>query len=238
MRELTTYASPAAQLLLDRLTIQNTSSDSYREAMTFLGHELSNIIGSQLAELGEKPICIACTVEDADFLATGIIEGLLFHGISADKIRLACFWNERVDPFQMEELSIAPILKKYIEPIDLNESLLVVVKSIISGACVVKTNLSTLIEDSNPIRVIVAAPVMYKGAEERLGREFGDTVASRFEYVTFAVDDERQGKEVVPGIGGSVYERLGFQGQADKNSYLPEIVKRRRERFFGAPQSA
>jgi hypothetical protein len=39
---------------------------------------------------------------------------------------------------------------------------------------------------------------------------------------------------VIPGIGGSVYERLGFSGQDDKNRYIPQIVKDRRAMLVGA----
>ena len=43
-----------------------------------------------------------------------------------------------------------------------------------------------------------------------------------------AVDDEEKAGEVVPGIGGIIYDRIGLGGIKNKNSYIPNIVKRRR----------
>jgi len=55
----------------------------------------------------------------------------------------------------------------------------------------------------------------------------------QFEFFYFAVDDERTGQgEVLPGVGGIIYDRLGFDGQDGKNSYTPEIVKQRRQQFL------
>ena len=125
-----------------------------------------------------------------------------------------------------DSFDVAPIVKQYREEVDISNAVIVVVKSIISGACVVKTNLATLIDQVLPQRVIVAAPVMLEGAEGRLAAEFPSSTAGKFEYFTFAIDNERdQNDNVVPGIGGSVYERLGFD---DKTSHVPELVKQRR----------
>jgi hypothetical protein len=45
----------------------------------------------------------------------------------------------------------------------------------------------------------------------------------------FAEDDERTEDGIVlPGIGGDVYERLGFEGQETKNRFIPKIVRERR----------
>lgn len=45
-------------------------------------------------------------------------------------------------------------------------------------------------------------------------------------------DDQRTPEgEVLPGIGGMIYNRLGFQGQEDKNKYVPEVVKSRRSKL-------
>jgi hypothetical protein len=43
---------------------------------------------------------------------------------------------------------------------------LIVVKSIISGACVVKTNLKNLIQDIEPQSISIVAPVMYSNSQE------------------------------------------------------------------------
>ena len=47
-----------------------------------------------------------------------------------------------------------------------------------------------------------------------------------------AIDSDRTAEgEVIPGIGGMIYERLGFNGQTSKNEYIPKIVKDRRAGF-------
>ena len=182
-----------------------------------------------IAGVKDAAICIVCTVEDADFLAKGLLETLAVAGVDASRLKLVCFWNERVRRFTGDDhdsFDIAPIIKQYREDFDLNDAVLVVVKSIISGSCVVKTNLAALIDHVVPQRIIVAAPVMLLGAESRLAEQFPLSTSKRFEYLTFAIDDEKgEDDNVVPGIGGSVYERLGF---ADKTSYVPELVKQRR----------
>jgi len=239
MRQFTKYINEPTELLLKQLAENNTTPDTYRVTMNKLGHELSVIIARKVEAFSDKTVCIACTVEDADFLAKGIIDGLLENNTPEDQIRLACFWNESIIPFEDEGLNlhIAPILKQYKEPFDLDDSILVVVKSIISGACVVKTNLSNLIEKAKPQKVFVVSPVMYKGAEDRLAAEFDKAISDQFEYLTFAIDDEKSenGKDVVPGIGGSVYARLGLKDGSQKNSYVPEIVKSRRRVYFASP---
>jgi hypothetical protein len=78
-----------------------------------------------------------------------------------------------------------------------------------------------------PQRIIVAAPVMLKGAQGRLASEFPPDTAAMFEYVTFAIDDTRDSDDnVVPGIGGAIYDRLGVD---DKSVYVPKLVKLRRQ---------
>lgn len=53
-----------------------------------------------------------------------------------------------------------------------------------------------------------------------------------FQFFYFAKDDERTPEgEVIPGIGGNVYYRLGFEGQDSKNKYIPEVVKARCSKF-------
>ncbi len=172
-------------------------------------------------------LCVACTVEDADFLAKGIIDSLsdLYSDIS-----LACFWNQH-----QQALSIAPIIKKYCEPTVNNANVLVIVKSIISSACVVKTNLTNLIQDSEPNRIFVVAPVMHCDAQEKLNKEFPAIIAEKFEYIYFAIDDEMEANgNLVPGIGGNVYQRLGFKDQDNKNKFIPKLVKERRESLISA----
>jgi hypothetical protein len=58
---------------------------------------------------------------------------------------------------------------------------------------------------------------MYQEAQEKLRNAFEKSIYDKFQFFYFAKDDQRTAKgEVIPGIGGSVYDRLGFQGQDDK----------------------
>ena len=110
---------------------------------------------------------------------------------------------------------------------------MIIVKSIISGACVVKTNLTRVISFAKPKEIFVVSPVII-GAEDRLAREFPEEVSSKFKFVHFATDTEKDadGENIRPGIGGSVYELLRLGDGHSKNNYMPSIVKQRRKRNF------
>ncbi len=67
-------------------------------------------------------------------------------------------------------------------------------------------------------------------AQQRLESEFPPDVSGRFHYIWFAEDDEQNDKgEVVPGVGGMVYNLLGLGTPEDKNRFVPELVRERRE---------
>ena len=107
------------------------------------------------------------------------------------------------------------------------------VKSVISSACVVRTNITEMVHEHAPKRIIVVAPVMYTKARAGLEAEFDKAIAKTFEYVWFAEDDERkEDGEIVPGIGGSVYELLGVGTKDTKNQYTPELVRQRRSALY------
>jgi hypothetical protein len=227
VRNFTSLATERDRLSLSELADPTTPVEPYRVALTQLGESLGTSLAGQIDKDRPKQICIVCTVEDADSLATGIINSLAVQGLG-HLIRLVCFWNDRID---INGQSVAPILKEYREPCHVDESTLVVVKSIISSACVVRTNLSKLIADANPKRIFVVAPVMFKGADQNLAREFPADVSKRFEYLALAVDDQKEGgKWVVPGVGGDVYMRLGYGGIENKNRHTPLLVKSRRRK--------
>ena len=142
------------------------------------------------------------------------------------EVSLACFWNQRQ---KQHGLSIAPIVRKYREPNVDNAKIIIIVKSVISGACVIKTNLTHLIQTLQPDNIFVVAPVIHKDAPSKLDLEFPYLVANKFHYVYFAQDAERQENgDLIPGVGGNVYQRLGFKDQADKNRFTPKLVKNRR----------
>lgn len=223
------YANSDTTHLLEVLADKTTSPEIYQQTMTALGRQMANSV-LRLGQVDSlDTVCVVCTVEDADFLARGLIDGLQAEGIDSDHLKFVCFWNERVHSFTNSEqrvFDVAPIIKEYKEDMNIDQCVLIVVKSIISGACVVKTNLSALIEHTLPKRVVVAAPVMLNGAEEKLASEFPSEASQLFQYLTFAFDTEiGQDDNIIPGIGGSVYERLGFE---NKNTYVPNIVKTRR----------
>ncbi|MBE9053239.1 hypothetical protein IQ243_22995 [Nostocales cyanobacterium LEGE 11386] len=221
------------KLFLEELADKNIEPRLYRETMTKLGFLMGNCIQNQIHE--NKPdIYLASTVEDADFLAKGMLRSLENNSFN---ISFACFWNQRFSPFEVEDLKISPILKKYQEPAHHKVNYLIIIKSIISGACVVRTNLVNLIQKIEPEQIFIVAPVIYKDAEQKLKNEFEEAIYSKFRFFYFAKDDERTREgEVIPGIGGNVYLRLGFEGQDNKNEYIPEIVKLRRSKFLNQRQ--
>ncbi len=211
--------------LLDQLSDYSTDPIHYQAAM----HGIGVLMGEWLLEEIDDPeagVYLAFTVEDADFLAAGILEQM---ESKLGHVPFACFWNQRFSPFDIDDLNVAPIIREFKEPVGARVKYLIVVKSIISGACVVRTNLEHLIEKIMPERIFIVAPVIHEQSEEKLRREFEPEIYNKFEFFYFAKDSERlPDGEIVPGIGGSVYERLGFEGQDDKNRYTPDTVKRRR----------
>lgn len=229
MREsFTGYATAQAKSLLDQLlACHEDDFKTYQDVMRQLGHELGKTLLEQLKGKESQEILLACTVEDADFLAKGLLSEL---ENSEFLVRLACFWNEKTfSPHGYEDFEMAPIIKAYEEPLSGEKSTLVIVKSIISGACVVATNITHLISERDPDDIFVCAPVMLAGAETRLHKHFDRKVVSKFRYLTFRVDAEKDGEIIKPGIGGNVYARYGFTDEKRKNHILPKLVAERRE---------
>ncbi len=224
-RTFTADANEHTRELIEVLTNEATDPTSYRKVMHELGLALSAVLAKALATgASPKEVCLACTVEDADYLARGLLEGLEQHRPELE-IRFSCFWNKpSIDPYEFDDLDIAPIIKSYKEPAK-KECALVIVKSIISGGCVVATNITNLISDLEPTQIIIAAPIMLVESADHLQRHFGPELARRFEYIKFAIDTER-------GSGPSVYKRYGWTDASDKNKTVPDLVRsRRRERL-------
>jgi hypothetical protein len=221
-------ADPEVPDLLNVL-IGDSSPSVYGDAMNQLGHHLAlAMTGRDLVGVNgsKKDICVVCTVEDADFLAKGVLSGLEENGVAPSRLHLYCIWNDKI---RQDGVSLSPIKKRYAEEFDVTNVIFVVVKSVISGACVVKTNLTRVLTNSRDADVVVAAPVLLRGAQARLASEFPSPVSDRFKYVWFAEDSDREGDVVVPGIGGAVYERLGLSGS---DGFTPKIVKQRRKEHF------
>ncbi|OLP15972.1 hypothetical protein BST81_23200 [Leptolyngbya sp. 'hensonii'] len=226
-RTYSPLVNQVADNLLRQIADRTTAPVAYQSAMLNLGYVLGDALLTQIEPNPDK-VCLATTVEDADFLAQGILERL---EARLGSVAFACFSNHRTTPFGVDALATAPILKQYQEPAD-DIDVLIIVKSIISGACVVKTNLRHLIQKIQPAKILIAAPVMYEKAEASLRREFEPAITDKFQFFYLAQDSDRTPEgEVIPGIGGMIYDRLGFDGQAAKNEYVPKIVKARRARF-------
>lgn len=209
---------------LDLLADKNTGVEDYRKAFDDLGLELGKVLASDFEDVDADEMMLVCASEDADWLAKGIEKGL-----GKGRTPISVFWSTRSVVYNEngEKLEISPIVKSYEEPIE-KCKLLIVVKSIISSSCVVKTQLTRLIGKVHPERIAIMAPVMYKDGVPNLMREFPEDVVEKFHFVTFAVDEDRTpAGEVVPGIGGMVYPRLGLGDMNAKNSYIPQMVLER-----------
>lgn len=209
---------------LDALADKNTNVNDYREAFRTLGVELGKVLASEYRMALADHTMLVCASEDADWLAAGVESGF-----GKGELKKSVYWNSREVIHTNEDgskVEISPIEKAYEEPIN-DCRLLVIVKSIISTSCVVKTQLTRLIGKTTPDQIAILAPVMYKDGVPNLMREFPEEISSKFHFITFAVDDEREGSEVVPGIGGMVYPRLGLGDMETKNRYVPEMVLRK-----------
>lgn len=209
---------------LSALADKKTNKDAYCKAFEMLGEELGHALAKNVSDINAKETMLVCASEDADWLAKGVQNGL-----DKGKLPLSVYWNTRNTVYQSdtgEKIEISPIVKAYEEPIS-KCRLLVIVKSIISSSCVVKTQLTRLIDRIHPEEIFIMAPVMYKDAQPNLLKEFPDEISKKFKFLQFAVDDELQENEVVPGVGGMVYPRLGLGDINDKNQYIPDMVKNR-----------
>jgi len=209
--------------LIGAMFNDQTEPKKYCDAMRELGKLLGKLIADRLPSDTSKHACVACTVEDADYLAQGFIESLESARPNLT-VSFACFWNQpSIDPYEMEEFDVSRVIKSYKEPTD-KDCFLIVLKSVISGGCVVATNIMNLITTLEPERIFVVAPMMMSNSPKRLREHFGTRLVRRFEYVTFATDTERQ-----PGM--SVYQHYGWHDADEKNESVPNLVETRRRRF-------
>ena len=206
---------------LNALADKKTGVDGYRDAFRLLGIELGKVLASDYKSISANQTMLVCASEDADWLANGVEAGL---GIG--ELKKSVYWSSREIIHVNEDgskVEISPIEKAYEEEIN-DCQLLIIVKSIISTSCVVKTQLTRLIGRISPKRIAIVAPVMYKDGVPNLMQEFPDEINIKFHFFTFAIDDERVDSEVIPGVGGMVYPRLGLGNMEEKNHYIPEMV--------------
>ncbi len=223
MRTYSSYYTPETGFWLNKLTSGLTlSPEEYKGIFYQLGKGLSHVVNSLPVASG--PTMVACSSEDADWLAKGLLDGLINQNTG-----LAVFWTERYRHPDNPLLEVTPIIKSYVEDMESCQNL-IVIKSIIRNSCVVKTQLLRLIEGASPENIIIIAPVMLHGAEQKLRNEFPISIGRKFRFITLAIDDEINAEgQVVPGIGGSIYAELGLGDVHTKNKYIPEIVRQRRE---------
>ena len=225
-----TYRAEApliARQALERLMglIEQGQVEAYRETMVVLGGVLGDMLSRKLPP--ETPVVLVCTVEDADFLASGVIEQLARHR----SVTVACFWNHRRT---IGKRKVAPVLRRYVEPFPETRPVLVVVKSAISGSCVVRTNLVEVLSqmEDGPEQIHIVSPVMHVEAPQLLAQEFPQGWSEQLQYTVIAVDEERDGDgHIYPGVGNP-YTNLGWNGQAAKNRYRPRLVAERNQRFL------
>lgn len=209
---------------LDVLADKTTSVEAYRNALEALGVELGHALAQKVDNIPAEETMLVCASEDADWLAKGVESGL-----AKGMLPVSVYWSTRDTVYQSEDgekIEISPIVKAYEESID-RCRLLIIVKSIISSSCVVKTQLTRLIDRLCPEMIVIMAPVMYKDAQPNLLREFPEEISNKFHFLQFAVDEDREGNEVIPGIGGMVYPRLGLGDINKKNQYIPQMVRMR-----------
>lgn len=209
---------------LDTLADKSTGVEAYRNAFATLGIQLGKILAQKIGNISAKETMLVCASEDADWLAKGVETGY-----DKGQLPVSVYWSTRTTIYESVEgdkVEISPIVKAYEEPIE-KCRLLVIVKSIISSSCVVKTQLTRLIDRVHPEMIVIMAPVMYKDGIPNLKKEFPEEISNKFSFLSFAIDEDRKGNEVIPGIGGMVYPRLGLGDMETKNRYMPQMVKAR-----------
>ena len=199
----------------------------YRSRMESIGMVLGHYIWQHYISEAPDLTLIVSTADDADFLTRGLmtaIEAIAGEGIT----RLCCFWN---GSGTIGEKKIRPIKRSYSE-IRAGDQIryVIIVKSIIATACTVRTNLLESLSKTNPEKIFVTAPVMWKNAPSLLSEEFPSAISDKFDYVFIAQDEEKDDQGIVkPGIGGSVYDLY----DVEKMKHRPVVLSERRHRYSG-----
>jgi hypothetical protein len=225
-RHIEDWVPSKGRALLAELLQAVGQPPKYRTTMVELGRTLADRVLESLEP--KARIAVVCTAEDADFLTRGFLEVATQRLGGPGRVALVCFWNDRQR--LQGGFDIAPILRRYVEPLDAPLDALVVLKSIVSDGCTVKTNMQEVLATVRPARVIVASPVILKGAADRVREDLGETTAKEIEFVVLAEDDAKTAEGWVdPGVGGEVYRLLGLGSKADANRYRPELLDKRRE---------
>ena len=216
MRKLYNKSPEVEKLLQDLL--RTYDHESYRRTFYSIGAELASILNEKIDDT--ESVALACASEDADWLAKGIVDNF------KSSLDLCVYWSNRHNfGFDSENnsLEFAAIEKSY-EEIHENVHTLIITKSIISSSCVIKSQIMRLTSKYDFNKIYIVSPVMYKDAEINLREEFPESIYRLFEFIYFAVDEDKDDNGwVIPGIGGSVYEKLGIESR----TYYPEILDHR-----------
>ena len=221
-RTYTPIASTAAKRHLQGLLDSVNRPDEYRRHMTALGELLASYTATLLPHQSSRQTLIISTAEDADFLQRGVANVLHDQNIPT---KLAVFWNHH---YQLpNRTSVAPIVHKFIQSGYETATNIIIVKSVMSGSCVVRTNLIEMLENIKNIEnIFILTPVAHTQSEKKLKAEFPNAISDKFRFICFAIDDERsEAGEVIPGIGGQVYELLGLDDQPVLTAYMPHVVE-------------
>ena len=188
--------------------VRDEGAKVYRDTLIALGTSLATAVVSTTGPL-RKTFAIVSTPEDADFLTRGILQIL-----PRRHARLACYWTDRRT---FGDGDVATVVQQFEDPrLVRRVDTVIVASAIIASGCTTRTILEQFLENNAPHRIVIAAPVMLRGAERRLRAAFSTDISSRLEFVTFAIDSKKEGAEVVPGIGGMGEERLGLSGKSPR----------------------
>lgn len=221
-RAYSDIASEDAKQHLNNLLNNTHNVEAYRESMVALGGLL---VSSFVENLNNQDECLlVSTAEDADYLLKGVADLLRSRSLTT---KLAVFWNNHYQVPGTQQ-SVAPIVQKFIEPGADRVKNIIIVKSVMSGSCVVRTNmLSLLSQVKTAENIFILAPVVHANSEQSLKKEFPAEISEKFNFVYFAKDEEKaEDGEVIPGIGGQIYELLGLQKQPALTGYMPSIVEK------------
>lgn len=218
-RAYSRFADQIAKSALSDLLASTEDPAQYQSAMRLLGKRLGEELNAMLPSSAK--CLVASTAEDADYLSSGVLEALQ----SRHKTHAAVFWNHH---YSVPSGSIAPVVHKYLQPGFEEADALIVVKSVISGSCVVRTNILALIEKLNVSKIYIASPVMHENSDAALISEFPAEISNKFVFVYFAKDakKDKESGEVIPGIGGQIYQLLGIGRQPVQTGYIPSLVRK------------
>lgn len=217
-RAYSRFANEVAKNALVELLSSTDAPVQYQSTMKVLGRCLGDVLNELIPQSAR--CLVASTAEDADYLSSGVLESLQ----SRHETLAAIFWNNH---YSIGSGSVAPIVHKYVQPGYEGADSLVVVKSVISGSCVVRTNILALIERLNVSKIYIVSPVMHIKSEEALRSEFPEEISSKFVFIYFAQDTQKdESGEVIPGIGGQIYQLLGIGKQPAQTGYMPSLVRK------------